>query len=83
LFRDFPNMSTVTVVAKKKATPKGSKRVQPEPEGDDQVRIRMSHEFKAWVQRYAEFRHLSMTDTFIQAIIREAKAEGFDPPPKR
>lgn len=76
-------MSTVTTVAKKKVAPKGSKPAHPEPEGDDQVRIRMSREFKAWVQRYAEFRHLSMTDTFIQAIIRDAKAEGFDPPPKR
>jgi predicted phosphoribosyltransferase len=52
-------------------------------EGEEQIRIRMSPGFKAWLQDYANFRQLTMTSTIVQALIRDAKAEGFDPPPKR
>src|SRR5262249_41024064 len=74
------SMGAAAVMAKKKAKPTRA----PAPDVEDQVRIRMGREFKAWVQRYSDFRHLSMTDTFIQALIRDARVEGFgEAPPKR
>lgn len=77
-------MSTAGIMAKKRAKPAAAPAPEPAGEAEDQVRIRMSKDFKAWVQRYADFRHLSMTDTFIQALIRDAKAEQFgEAPPKR
>jgi uncharacterized protein (DUF1778 family) len=70
-------METTVEVAKKKAKP-----VEPD-DGSDQVRIRVSPAFKTWLQAYADHRQLTMTDTIVQALIKDAKAEGFDPPPKR
>lgn len=72
-------------VMAKKAGGAGKQPVGPPgDEGDDQIRIRMSKAFKAWVQRYAEFRHLKMSDTIVQDLIEGAKAKGFtESPPKR
>jgi hypothetical protein len=79
-----------TAVAKKKTRPsapakrQGGKAAVKRPEFEDQVRIRMSSSFKEWVEQYADHRHLTMTDTLIQALIQDAKANGFEvPPPKR
>jgi hypothetical protein len=62
----------------------------PKPKGPDagggrtgQVRIVVSAEFKEWLERYAESRQLTMTDTIVQDLIRGAKEQGFEPPPKR
>jgi hypothetical protein len=72
-------MGTVATVAKKKAKP-----ADTIPADDsDQVRIRVSSPFKAWLQEYADFRQLTMTDTIVQALIKDAKAEGFKGAPKR
>lgn len=65
-------------MAKKKGRPaKG-------PAGrEDFIRIRMTGEFKAWLEEYATARNLTVTDTVIQAVIGEASARGFKPAPKR
>lgn len=52
-------------------------------EEKDQVRLVLSVPFKEWLRGYAGFRDLSMTDTIVQALKRDAKVEGYDPPPKR
>lgn len=68
---------TATMAKKKAAAPKA-------PDDDsDQVRIRVSVAFKAWLQEYADHRQLTMTDTIVQALIKDAKAEGFKAAPKR
>lgn len=70
-------MSLATTVAKSK------RKSVPDSATPDQVRIIVSLGFKDWLKRYAEHRQLSMTDTIVQDLIRGAKAEGFEPPPKR
>jgi hypothetical protein len=55
----------------------------PDSERGDHVRIVASGKFKEWLVRYADSRQLTMTDTIVQALIRDARAEGFETPPKR
>jgi hypothetical protein len=71
-------MSGTATMAKKKA-----QAHRPPDDDADQVRIRVSTAFKAWLQEYADYRQLTMTDTIIQSLIRDSKAEGFKAPPKR
>jgi uncharacterized protein (DUF1778 family) len=71
-------MSGTATMAKKKAT-----ETKPPDDDTDQVRIRVSSAFKAWLQEYADHRQLTMTDTIVQALIKDAKSEGFKVAPKR
>jgi hypothetical protein len=65
------------VMAKKK--PDEQKEVR-----EDFIRIRMTSRFKAWLQRYADYRHLTVADTVMLSVIDDAKAKGFkEGPPKR
>jgi len=70
-------MTGTAAMAKKKAAPK------PADDDTDQVRIRVSTAFKEWLQEYADHRQLTMTDTIVQALIKDAKSEGFKGAPKR
>jgi hypothetical protein len=47
------------------------------------LQFRMSGGFKAWLERYADSRNLTMADVIAQDLIRGAKIEGFEQPPKR
>lgn len=62
---------------------KSTQATKPSDDDSDQVRIRVSSLFKLWLHEYAEHRQLTMTDTIVQALIRDAKEEGFQAPPKR
>jgi uncharacterized protein (DUF1778 family) len=71
-------MTGTATMAKKK-----SAAAKPPEDDTDQVRIRVSTAFKAWLQEYADHRQLTMTDTIVQALIKDAKSEGFKVAPKR
>jgi hypothetical protein len=71
-------MSGTATMAKKKAAV-----TKPSEDDSDQVRIRVSSAFKIWLQEYADYRQLTMTDTIVQALIKDAKSEGFKTAPKR
>ena len=65
---------------KKKAGKKAANPVTRE----DFIRVRMSSEFKGWLQRYADFRNLTVAATVIQSLIDDAKVRGFaEAAPKR
>lgn len=62
---------------------KSSQETKPSDDDSDQVRIRVSTAFKTWLQSYAEHRQLTMTDTIVQALIKDAREAGFEPAPRR
>lgn len=73
-------MTTGVCMAKKKAESPKEGRARTKVE---YLQFRMSSGFKAWLERYAESRNMTMTDCIAQDLIRGAKSEGFEPPPKR
>ena len=65
-------------MAKTKAVKK-----RPPPAREASFRLRMSDEFKTWLERYADHRQDTAAHTVTQAIIALAKVDGFEPPPRR
>jgi hypothetical protein len=68
-------MSILIPMARKKADP------EPSPRREDYVRVRMTPQFKAWLEELAESNQLKMSDTIVQALIAMARAQGFKQPP--
>ena len=65
-------------MAKKKPAPKAAESKE------DFIRIRMTPEFKAWLQRYADHRNLTVAATVTLALIADAPTKGFaEAAPKR
>lgn len=50
---------------------------------EDQVRVRMSAEFKGWLEDLGDELHLTMADTVTQGLVLLARDRGFRPPPRR
>lgn len=50
---------------------------------DEFIRFRVTDQFKAWLERWAIERQRTTADIMTQAFIAYAKAEKFDPPPRR
>jgi uncharacterized protein (DUF1778 family) len=71
-------MSTAGAAMAKKKKPAKAKTTR-----NDDVRIRMTSTYKDWLGRFAEAQRKDMSDLVDEALMRMAKAEGFDPPPKR
>lgn len=73
-------MSIGAIVAKKKqaqpATTPASDRVEF-------IRVRVSGAYKDWLGRFAESERSDMSDLIDDALEAHAKAQGFEPPPKR
>ena len=55
----------------------------PHQQREDYVRVRMTPQFKEWLEGLADDCQLTMTDTIIQALIAFAKGRGYSSPPKR
>jgi hypothetical protein len=68
-------VGTGAVMAKKKSKPAGP--AKPSGASDDFIRVRMTGAFKQWLEEYAEFRNLTVADTVTQALIEDAKSNGF------
>jgi hypothetical protein len=77
------------------ARPK-AKAAAPEPEGEGSKRrpepnrirssitnIRSSPEWKEWLARFAVHTRKDLADVIDEAVLRYARAEGFELPPKR
>ncbi len=68
----------VAAVAKKKPGSKAEQRVRTAV-----TTIRSMPEWKAWVLRFAEAQRKDPPDLIDEALMRMARAEGFELPPKR
>ena len=73
-------------MAKKKAAPDAKQPATPKPE--QRVRtavtnVRSMPEWKGWLSRFAEAQRKDVSDVIDEALLRMARAEGFEPPPKR
>ena len=67
----------LTMAKKKRPT-------KPSVAREDFIRIRMTAAFKEWLERYADYRNLTVAATVTQALIDDAKVKGFmEPAPKR
>lgn len=77
----------VAVMAKKKAAGEPEGGTEPTP-GPSRIRssvtnIRSSPEWKAWLGRFAAHTRKDLADVMDEALLRYARAEGFELPPKR
>jgi hypothetical protein len=66
------------VMAKKKSTPKPEQRVRTAV-----TNIRSMPEWKEWLGRFADAQRKDVSDLIDEALVRMARAEGFEMPPKR
>lgn len=64
------------------ARPKASPPTPPDRR-EEYIRVRMSAEFKEWLDGFSDHLQLTMTDTVIQGLILLAKTSNFNSPPKR
>jgi hypothetical protein len=73
------------IMSRKKADPKLEGRAKPQPTRirSGVTNIRSSPEWKAWLQRFADFTRKDLADVVDEALLRYARAEGFELPPKR
>jgi hypothetical protein len=71
-----------TVVAKKKSPPE--RQAKPEQRVRTAVtNIRSMPEWKEWLGRFSEAQRKDIPDLVDEALLRMARAEGFELPPKR
>lgn len=73
------------VMSRKKATPKPGDQAKPQPSRirSAVTNIRSSPEWKAWLQSFADHTRKDLADVVDEALLRYARAEGFELPPKR
>ena len=69
----------VATMAKKKAAP----RPQPNRTRSAVTNIRSTPEWKEWLTRFSDHVRKDVTDAVDEALLRYARAEGFELPPKR
>jgi hypothetical protein len=69
----------VAAMAKKKAAP----RPQPNRVRSAITNIRSTPEWKEWLTRFSDHVRKDVTDAIDEAVLRYARAEGFELPPKR
>lgn len=75
-------------MAKKKAgdvpiEPGASPKRQPNRVRSEVTNIRSSPEWKEWLVRFAAHTRKDLADVMDEALLRYARAEGFEQPPKR
>ena len=66
------------VMAKKKSAGKPEQRVRTSV-----TNIRSMPEWKEWLLRFAEAQRKDVSDLIDESLLRMARAEGFEMPPKR
>ena len=73
------------LVAKKKSVKAepATERAEPNRVRSAVTNIRSSPEWKAWLQRFADHTRKDLADVVDEALLRYARAEGFEQPPKR
>ena len=69
---------TVVVVMAKKKAAKPEQRVRT-----GVTTLRSMPEWKAWLHRFADAQRKDVSDLIDEALLRMARAEGFELPPKR
>lgn len=69
----------VATMAKKKA----ATRPQPNRTRSAVTNIRSTPEWKEWLTRFSDHVRKDVTDAIDEAMLRYARAEGFELPPKR
>ena len=72
-------MSSIGLIMAKKK----SHAAQPESSRADYIRIRMTSDFKDWLEAMADDCQLTVADTVTQALIHFGGERKFAPPPKR
>lgn len=68
-----------TMAPKKKPTPKP----QPNRVRSATTTVRSTPEWKEWLDRFSAHVRKDLADAIDEALLRYARGEGFEPPPKR
>jgi hypothetical protein len=75
----------VSAVAEPPKKPKGRPAPKPDPSRPRSalVTIRCRPEWRDWLARFATAKNIDMSDLVDEALLRYARVEGFDMPPRR
>lgn len=66
-----------------KVKPTGSPKRAPKRVRNAVTNVRSTPEWKAWLERYAEFKRKDLVDLIDECVLMAARADGFEMPPKR
>jgi len=76
-------MASTTIETPAASDPRGTARRTPRRVRSEIVSVRSTPEYKAWLARFSAHLRKDVVDAIDEAILRYARAEGFDLPPKR